>query len=248
MVVGLAGGIGIGMDGTTGTEGLGGDGKGRLGSGTVGRGKDGRAKLGRGGNENPPVGLGPAGKLKGGNEKPPVGLGPAGKLNPGNPPVGNANDRVGRGKPPVGNTNDPVGRGKLNAPVPVGRGGKDRTGGRPTGRLGSTDVPGKVVARLGVMTLPPGRVDGGMGRMGIVVGSVNAGAVDLDELMLAGREGVGKIGGKLRPGRLRLGRAGRLRLGRICASAMPTAIATPMRNFMAATDGQSQPRYQSGKM
>jgi hypothetical protein len=51
-----------------------------------------------------------------------------------------------------------------------------------------TVTPGNVVARVGSTTLPPGRVEGGNGRMGIVVGSVKGGRVELD----SSRESVNK--------------------------------------------------------
>lgn len=43
-----------------------------------------------------------------------------------------------------------------------------------------TVTPGNVVTRVGSNTLPFGKVEGGNGRMGIVVGNVNAGRVEVD--------------------------------------------------------------------
>jgi len=43
-----------------------------------------------------------------------------------------------------------------------------------------TVTPGNVVARVGSTTLPFGRVEGGNGRTGIVVGSVKGGRVETD--------------------------------------------------------------------
>lgn len=168
-------------------EGLGAGGRGILGS-KLGIGK-GRDKLGSG-IEKPPVGLGTREKLNepvgnGGNEKLPVGRGKPEK--PGKPvPVGrgklNLPVPVGRGKlnEPVGNGGNekpPVGRGKLKLPLGIGKLGKPGSDGLTLG-LGTEEGAeklGKVVPGVGKERLPPGRVDGGNGRTGMVVGRENGG-------------------------------------------------------------------------
>lgn len=139
----------------------------------------GRGPVGIGGNEK--LGNGPVGS--GGNEKEPVGRG----ILEGHA-VGNEKGPVGRGMldgQAVGNGNGPVGRGMLDG-QPVGRGIPDgqpignETVGRGILAVLGTERLGKVVARVGIMTLPFGRVVGGNGRTGIVVGSVNGGRVEVD--------------------------------------------------------------------
>jgi hypothetical protein len=171
----------------------------------------GRGKL-KDGKEKGPVGRGPLGN---GNEKPPVGK-PVGrgKLegNPLGKPVGRGkfegklNGPVGKGKPvPVGRgkLKLPVGRGKLGSGSEsegspgkdgIGRDGRGSDGMGSDGRIGvgtarddEAEKLGKVVAGLGAEILPPGSVDGGNGKTGMLVGKVNAGAV-LDVAALTGRE------------------------------------------------------------
>ncbi|KAF2477639.1 uncharacterized protein BDR25DRAFT_308532 [Lindgomyces ingoldianus] len=156
------------------------------------------------GNEKLPVGLG---KPPLGIEKGPVGRGtPDGQTND---PVGRGKpvnpDGREKLKPPVGR--GPVGRGKLK--LPVGSGGLKLLPGmarlmllgrarlRLVAGIGKSNVsrpereilgvletvmPGKVVASEGVNTLPLANVEGGKGRIGIVVGSVKLGSVALDEI------------------------------------------------------------------